>query len=166
MKADSDGTRHDGADATQAAIAMMDRTELVVGVDPLNSVEWRGTSEQLIAEGVIPAGQCWPELTRPVKWVACGFEFELRRRQPRGDRTTKWVDADYWSVHRRTVDHDWNAAAIQLKARELVAEFHCVLPAGVPLRKRHLLALQDSAFQSAMVRIGAKAPERPRRKRA
>ncbi len=96
-------------------------SDLIVEIVPRESVEWIGTSAQLIEEGLVPKEVIWPDRDRWVGWTTATFECWLRRTRPPGMKGPKrlWLDVDWWAL-RCTLLADrgkgpWPAAIYQKK---------------------------------------------------
>lgn len=139
--------------------------ELSIEVRSRAYIDWRGTRAQLVAEGLIPPGFRWPERTERATWSAAGFHFNLRRRQPTGDKKASWATtADDWALRREMPGQLINAGCIYEKARALGDELLRHTPAWNAQRERHWHAVSDADFQSFLAAIIVPKKQRRGRK--
>jgi hypothetical protein len=141
----------------------------VIEIWPRASVYWSGSSEQLVAERVLPRDFVFPSgRNADAKWDDDeGFSWWLLRSRPGGVKGRK-EDFDYWSL-RRTLSVDegkgFGAAYIYEKKRALDREIWKRSPAGMRLTHRAINARTDAQFQAFLVAAGAvKARKKPGRK--
>ena len=133
-------------------------SDLIVEILPRESVEWIGTKEQLIAEGLVPDDIVWPERDRWVGWNTPSLECWLRRTRPLGMKGPKrlWLDMDWWALrHTLLADRGkgpW-PAAIHEKKCELQQLIWSQSEAGQRTLRLWRKALADERFQEFKQRI-------------
>lgn len=98
-------------------------SDLIVEIIPRWISRFRGTKEQLIAEGLIPPGFEWPHRTQSKAWSTATHQYSVQRCRLPGAKgpMSIWVDGDFWVLEYDLVnnpysyqDHD-----IYEKTREL-----------------------------------------------
>lgn len=130
--------------------------ELRIDIYPRGYVSWRGSSEQLRDEGLIPPDFVWPSRNEPKCWTADGFDFILWRCRPEGIKVPRavWWQGDHWFLRRTLHSHGldgWAAARIYEKERELAFERWKQTREGFAQSARYFQARCDEAFQSFLV---------------
>lgn len=75
-------------------------SDLIIEILPRWSCRFRGTAEQLIAEGLIPDGFKWPAKTQRHNWDDGQFDYWLQRCRPEGLKgpQSAWANGDYWVI--------------------------------------------------------------------
>jgi len=59
-------------------------SDLMIEIHPRWLCRFRGTAEQLVAEGLIPEGFKWPCKTERHSWGSGAFDYFLERCRPEG----------------------------------------------------------------------------------
>jgi hypothetical protein len=132
--------------------------ELIIDIQPRAYEIWRGSSAQLAAEGLIPAGFQWPAGFNHVGWNQGEFEFHLWRIKPDGakGRRNLWEDVDYWFLRRGSIKNRYDgllAHRVEVKAAELRALLWRQTPEGCQQANRWSQAYGDKSFQNFMAGV-------------
>ena len=71
-----------------------------IQIEAATGYSWfAGTSEQLIAEGLIPPGFVWPVGLEVARWTAGQISYSLFRRSPaKGVPKAVWRHGDFWGL--------------------------------------------------------------------
>ena len=132
--------------------------DLLVEIYPRASVVWEGSSDQLIAEGLIPAGLKWPAATARTCWFDGRFESNLCRVPPPqpSDPASAWTSGDWWRLVRIQIFpirrlHD---ARVHAKKCEDELLMWRQSEAGRSLASRHRACRADAAFQQFLQAAG------------
>nr|WP_315473582.1 hypothetical protein [uncultured Rhodoferax sp.] len=138
----------------------MTEEELQIIINPLFRSTYKGSSAQLIAEGLIPEGFEWPSRSHVARFTKGLLVTEVHRCQPKG-RGRTWINGDFWRLTRMEVgvsfcDHE----KIQnyLKAREGLKQERRGVSALQALQKSVYTARKDTAFMGhirAMTKLAA-----------
>ncbi|URI11428.1 hypothetical protein MW290_21020 [Aquincola tertiaricarbonis] len=113
---------------------------------------WEGTSAQLAAEGLIPAGFEWPSRDQWKGWTAGPMHYLLHRRKPHGFKGPRraWMELDHWRLRRTLATHR-NDAFFHARLHEARQELACLewgqTAQGREAFRRWLQAGDDRAFQ-------------------
>lgn len=85
-------------------------SDLLIKITPRAEAHYRGTAEQLSAEGLIPGGFKWPVGTARVSYVIGEFDYWMGRCRPTGTKGPMkiWVNGDYWFLRRSLKSDDEN----------------------------------------------------------
>ena len=140
-------------------------SDLVIHIYPRGWDIWRGTSGQLIAEGLVPSHIKWPERLLSRSWSQGGLIYKLHRCRPPEikDPQNLWMKGNYWLLRRsRTsiVIDELAAARTYEKLCELTRKWREQTPDGVNELKRWLDAQDDKRFQAFLVQLRASKPSR------
>lgn len=115
---------------------------------------WRGTSEQLIAEGLVPKDFEWPERTQRKSFEHGEWRCCVERRRPPGSGRGSWITANYWCIDRfpkARVSHF--TRNILMKKRELEEAIFQASPAGKRMFDRYMTAREDKSFQAFKAKL-------------
>jgi hypothetical protein len=106
------------ADAS-AGISALIESDLTIEIAPGWAPCFRGSSAQLLAEGLIPKDFIWPHRTQPLFWEDGQFEYFLKRCRPAGIKGPQsiWVDGDYWLLEMSVIGFDYSVRAWRLAQR-------------------------------------------------
>ncbi len=141
------------------------KSDLVLNIYPRGWDIWRGTSAQLIAEGLIPSHIKWPERLLSRTWIQDGLICKLHRCRPpeKKDPQNLWMKGDYWLLRRsrtsRFIDELAEARTYE-KLCELTRKLREQTPEGINELKRWIDAQDDQRFQAFMARLRTKEPSR------
>lgn len=98
-------------------------SDLIIDITPHFICRYYGTSAQLVAEGLIPAGLQWPLRNRRVSFEDAQFTYWLERNRVPGTKgpMSSWIDGDYWvlDITPKGQRLDWKSRQIQIKQREI-----------------------------------------------
>ena len=119
--------------------------ELIIEIHPRDYLQWRGSSSQLQAEGLIPADFQWPECRGASGWSADGFDYRVQRCRPAGMKGSmrQWTRGDYWSLRREP-----SLRSEEVDAQKEIYEKQCAL-ADVLWRQTPAAHVQRSLFRQA-----------------
>lgn len=147
-----------------AELATLD-CELSINIYPRGWDIWRGTTDQLKAERVIPTYIKWPERDESLSWSQGDLTCELRRCRPPGMKGPRkvWIDGDYWLLRRgrtATLFDGFATARSYKKQSELVRALWEKTPEGVVELNRWQDARDDEGFQTFLRLLNAQKPSR------
>ena len=150
--------------ATFIGKAALLASDLEIEINPRAYTWFRGTSAQLIAEGLIPDGFEWPIGDQHKTIEDVGFEHWLFRTRPEGHKGPKssWINGDFWYLRRTLANlprDGFMEAEIYAKKAELAAVFYRRSTEWHRICKQAYEARQDKrymAFRSLVI------PERQR----
>lgn len=133
------------ADAS-TGIAALVQSDLSIQISPGWAPCFRGSSAQLIAEGLIPDGFVWPHRTQTLFWENDSFEFSLKRSRPPGIKGPQsiWVNGDFWTLLVFAVGFDYslNLRKLSEQSGEVCRESRQPINVGRPLE----LAMRDQKY--------------------
>lgn len=100
------------ADAFTGTAALI-QSDLTIEICPGWAPRFRGSSAQLIAEGLIPNEFIWPHRTQEIYWESGLFEYSLKRCRPAGIKGPQsiWIDGDYWLLEMSVIGFDYSVGA-------------------------------------------------------
>ncbi len=139
-------------------------SDLIVEIIPRCFCRYRGTSAQLIAEGLIPDSFKWPERTSRKYWSSGEFTFSLERCRIPGAKgpITTWISGDYW-VFEQAVEgqSNHNHYLILEKHEELNLLIHGRSPEWMKEWEKCCKAQNDSSYMAFMSQaMGDMAPRK------
>lgn len=146
-------------------------SEIVIGIIPRGDATYEGTAAQLIEEGIAPAGFEWRKARgEGLRWNDARFEYWAHSYRPEGTSFKDWKesDQDYGAIRQRdlTLGRDGYAAAnVYQKKADLANAIWRSSPAGARQFNLYYKAHVDSAFQTFLLRAGAKKAPKPRKPR-
>lgn len=145
--------------------------EITISVYPGDYVEYEGTADQLLAEGLIADGFEWPRAAADAHWEVDGFDFRLRRTRPTGHKgpMRSWLEMDNWLVRVRKAGMHWcQRRAVEQKAEALRDEIHRQSAAGQREWEAHYRRYSETqkdkaflAFKSILVPERKKSGRKP-----
>ncbi len=126
--------------------------DIEVTIHPRLTAYFRGTKEQLLAEGLIEPGFEFPKAYDHVGFTRDGQQFELRRHRPRDLKGPRrlYPDVDYWTV---TIDPKRKSpvSPVMYELQQRMAErIFLESPTGQAQLFRYFNARSDAAFQGFM----------------
>jgi hypothetical protein len=95
--------------------ATLAASELIIEIIPRWITRFRGTSAQLIAEGLIPEGFKWPSRNRSEDWSVGNYTYSVQRCRVPGTKGPQsvWIDGDFWVL-------DYGLAKVSYNYRDYV----------------------------------------------
>lgn len=117
--------------ASSGASALL-ASDLIIEITPRWISRFRGTSAQLVAEGLIPKDFEWPYRTQTKKWKVGDYEYSVQRCRIPGVKgpMSIWVDGDFWVLDYEPIKKSCNYRdhLIYTKTTELAEIIHRQTP--------------------------------------
>lgn len=132
-------------------------------------VRFKGSSAQLVAEGLIPKNQKWPDRDITANWNDDQFHYGVHRAKPDGMKAPKaeWAKLDNWQLTRTPRNKlSWDDVAIKEKTDEIERIKFLNSREGIMRFEKYWAAHKDAPFQAFKALIpGLVSPKRGRKAR-
>lgn len=146
--------------------------DLIIEITPRGPTVFRGTAEQLRAEGLIPDGFIWPNGDESTQFNLGQFSCALRRCRPDGTQGPKsaWTSGDYWCLRRGLASQPirgFQANEIFEATAAMLEAVKRATPWGEWIQRRALAARRDrrySEFRQQLLGEQKRKPGRPYKK--
>jgi hypothetical protein len=149
--------------------ATLAASELIIEIIPRWITRFRGTSAQLIAEGLIPEGFKWPSRTRSEDWSVGNYTYSVQRCRVPGTKGPQsvWVEGDFWVLDYDLIKVSYNYR--DYVVHEKMAEIAEIIFRGTNAwgRQFHVAynAKKDEKYMAFRQQLGITEPRKPGRPR-
>lgn len=155
--------------STSTGTSALSASDLHIEITQRGPTVFRGTAEQLRAEGLIPDGFTWPTGDASVSFALGKFSCALSRCRPEGMHGPKsaWTSGDYWCFRRGLASQPvrgFQANEIFEATAAMLEAVKRATPWGEYVQKRAHRAKQDSrywAFRQQLLGEQKRKPGRP-----
>lgn len=136
-----------------SGVSALPTSDLTICIVPRAYTCYLGTSQQLVAEGLVPQGFAWPIGSRHTTFTAGQFAYRVGRSKPLGHTgpMRTWLSLDHWCVLRRLAEqviNPWHARGIYEKSAALAAALSRGTPASRHLASCAYNARHDDRYQA------------------